>query len=170
MKAPANPDYPYRQIGESDAAHKRRLVAYYEKITKYEAFLKWEAANKKAEERKETRQFRAEDVQTAKTCFAAIPDDVILTMAVQDFDMSNPESCVCGWAFKLGMEKLKGEFGGLHSVMELDSHKNTSKGCSKLYNGATKEQWYRLYIAVTSDLRLPIYERAFVDRVLEACA
>lgn len=108
--------------------------------------------------------------ESAKICFKQIPDDIILDMATREFEMDDENACVCGWAMKLGVEKLKDVgFGMSFADVEnstLDISLDSDRVCSIIYGGDSYD-WDILFTAVTYDALLPAVEIAFVNRLNE---
>ena len=120
-------------------------------------------------------QTKKEIAKASRNVFKAIPSDVILDMATREFGMGSSHTCVCGWAFRLGIEKLKDAgFETLANDLAATRKKDdgeysfTDEGCRQLYNTASEEEWSTLYDAVTMDEALPIVELEFVKRLDKA--
>ena len=100
-----------------------------------------------------------------------IPDDVILAMATDEFDLEHGSSCVCGMAIREDIFANTGYFPG-------DAHEDAIEGCKTRFGG-TYEQWRDVYWGVSQipeeantnpdypSNHLPEIEEAFVTRVLE---
>ncbi len=110
--------------------------------------------------------------EASRNVFRSIPDDVILDMATREFNMWNPNSCVCGWAMRAGLDKLTDAgFGPVARNIESRNmlwcgSPQSDKACCEMFNGATRAEWFEVYNGVTYDL--PIVEEAFVERLNEA--
>lgn len=93
-----------------------------------------------------------------------LPDDVVLDMATREFQMGEPDTCVCGWAIRHALarrldvapEDVNGDTVSVHSE-------------EKLYGG-TWQEWYSIFQGVCGDVDLPLIELAFVIRVDEAAS
>lgn len=112
----------------------------------------------------------------ARNVFKSLPAEVILDMATRDFNMNHNRSCVCGWAFRAGIDRLKDAgFSHLADTLKQEhigttddsyDHASDSKdGCVKLFNQASEEDWDTVYNGVTEDDVLPIIELEFVRRL-----
>ena len=107
----------------------------------------------------------------ARKVFESLPDEVILNMATREFDMENSCTCVCGWAFRAGIDRLADSgFGPLakhldEKYMSGAFSNGTQQGCSLLYNQASDTDWNTVYYAVTMEDELPVVELEFVKRL-----
>ena len=130
-----------------------------------------EAKNVDQIDKKAEKEFMRLITLSSRKCFKSLPDDVVLDMATREFEMEDSQQCVCGWAFRAGMEKLKdSEFSGLFSrwIEGSGFEEDTMDGCFHLYNQANEYEWGLLYKAVTDNDLLPLIELEFVNRVVQA--
>lgn len=93
-----------------------------------------------------------------------IPDDAILDMATREFDMGDPETCICGWAFAEALAIAAG--APAEDVKSCDWVTNAM--CCNVFGG-TQQEWLDIFGGVTSETTMPLIELAFVHRVEEAC-
>jgi hypothetical protein len=121
--------------------------------------------------------------KAARNVFNAIPADVIRDMAMREFNMSESTQCVCGWAFRAGVEKLKA--GGFDILADSLSKKylaggtnadspdtRTDEGCVLMFKTATPKEWEIVYYGVTGtgdgDPVFQAIELEFVRRLEKA--
>lgn len=98
-----------------------------------------------------------------------LPDEVVLDMATREFDMDAYDHCLCGWAIRGALSYMDG-----CTPEEVDSdvvagqgNGSVPRGLAERYGGEV-EAWKTIFVGVQG-ARLPTIERAFVERVAEAC-
>ena len=94
-----------------------------------------------------------------------IPRDAILDMATRQFNMTDPTSCVCGWAIREHLALSTGV-----SVEDASAYSGAGywANVSEMLGGTTNE-WADIFNGVTNRVTLPAIEEAFTRRVME-CA
>lgn len=100
-----------------------------------------------------------------------IPKEIVLDMAFRDFDMGDPDTCICGWAFRESLAARSDVDASNVSgpVMASDRDELTSDfTCRRLAAvfGSTRDAWNEIYWGVTGTSALFI-EEAFTLRVQE---
>lgn len=108
-----------------------------------------------------------------------LPDDVVLDMATREFAMHSEDACLCGWALRASLSRLDGKAPEEFSGDDWDDP-NTDTEIVRLFGG-TPDEWRDIYVGVTEKSdnmwdyyvgrrgKLPEIERAFIERVAEAC-
>lgn len=94
-----------------------------------------------------------------------IPDRIILAVATRDLELSDPYSCLCGWAIRESLAEMRGMAA---SDVPYDSYGPTTMECAEVFGGADRE-WTGIFSGVTRAESLPTIERAYVRRLDQAC-
>ena len=107
--------------------------------------------------------------KASRRAFKLIPDHIIQDMATRKFNMGSNSSCVCGWAFKAGIQDLidNGEKERAEDIKNPFNTQHTNSGCRSIYGGR-KSDWNEIYCGVLYSVSLPIIELEFVRRVNRA--
>lgn len=94
-----------------------------------------------------------------------IPEPIVLAMGSRLFEMTHPQSCICGWAVREALAFANG-----HTADELSVYQNNrgvTRECAVQFGGGIME-WEGIFWGVTGKDHQAI-EEAFVRRV-EECA
>jgi hypothetical protein len=93
-----------------------------------------------------------------------VPDRIILAVMGREFDMSDYQTCVCGWVLREKVAELQNRAASEVDVDDLPN--SVCRECAGTFGG-TVGDWDDIFMGVT-DGQLPAIESAFVRRVDEA--
>jgi hypothetical protein len=115
------------------------------------------------------------------TTLRRIPKDIVLATATRELEMDNGRACLVAWAVREQLAAFVGvaaehvdPFGTVagpwpYGVIGQGQCEWFPDGKAHLLFGGTRREWRRLYENAAYDKRVPLIERAFVQRVSE-CA
>jgi hypothetical protein len=103
------------------------------------------------------------EVREYRETLERVPDDIMLALGSRDFNMHSTDACVAGWALRESLSRL----GGIRTAeqIELQDTRDVPLLCASIYGG-DEEEWENIFNGV-ADERLPLIERAFIDRMLK---
>lgn len=111
-----------------------------------------------------------------------IPDNIVLSLATRNFEMTNPASCLTGWALREAVGALRGQ-----PAEDVPGNQYLWESCSEQFGG-TDDEWRRIFDGVCcagdsekknsagycmgcgggdTHGHLPLIEEAFARRVAE---
>ena len=96
------------------------------------------------------------------TTLRRLPREVVLEIAGREIDPGDPETCICGWALRLGLSQERGVDADYLLTPWTDLYELV-----RLYGGDWGD-WYAVYHGILDDRVL--VEQAFMRRVLEVSA
>lgn len=105
--------------------------------------------------------------QTYLTTLRRVPDDIVLSVATREMEMSSGETCLCGWFVKEQVGRLLNmdpeavdPFADVPGIRAFSPNYKASE----MFGGGW-EEWSSLYNGAEWDTSA--VEEAFVERVLE---
>lgn len=97
-------------------------------------------------------------VEAYLTTLRRIPPEVRQSMATREFAISDPWSCVCGWAIREDILAATGE--------DVEPTVTDEFACSRVFGG-TSDEWRAIFLGICYPDNTSLIEEAFAIAVAE---